>query len=111
MQSKDKLALQGIIESAEKIQHYTKGIISAEELRKKELITDACLINLVNIGEMVNRLSEEFIAKHNSIEWHKIRGLRNIIAHDYFGIDSEEIWSVIKIHVPKLKKFIKSRKF
>jgi uncharacterized protein with HEPN domain len=111
MPSKDKLAVQGILESIRKIKQYTKSIKTAEELRKDELVIDACLINLVNIGEMVNRLSDEFIEAHSSIDWHKIRGLRNIIAHDYFGIDPEEIWSVIKIHIPKLSKYLKPLRF
>ncbi len=59
---------------------------------------------------MVTRLSDEFTEKHHQIEWLKIKGLRNIIAHDYFGIDIEEIWSVINIYLPELKKFIKALK-
>lgn len=108
MQSKDKLALQGILESVNKITAYTKDIKTSDTFRQNDLIFDACLINLVNIGEMVNRLSDNFIEEHNSIEWHKIKGLRNIIAHDYFGIDYDEIWSVINNHLPRLKQFIDS---
>jgi len=106
MLSKDKLALQGILESIVKIALYTKSVSTVEDLRNNELVFDACLINLVNIGEMVNRLSDEFIEEHSAIEWHKIKALRNIIAHDYFGIDYDEIWSVINLHLPLLKQFI-----
>jgi uncharacterized protein with HEPN domain len=45
------------------------------------------------IGEMVDKLSEEIKRKHPEIEWIKIKGFRNIVAHDYFGIDAEEVWS------------------
>jgi uncharacterized protein with HEPN domain len=50
------------------------------------------LTNFVIIGEMVIRLSEDFKNQYPEIEWHKIKGLRNIAAHDYFGIDAEEVW-------------------
>jgi uncharacterized protein with HEPN domain len=42
------------------------------------------------------------------IEWHKIRGFRNLIAHDYFGIDVEEVWDIIKNKIPELKEFVKN---
>jgi uncharacterized protein with HEPN domain len=106
MLSKDTLALLGIIDSIVKITLYTKDIFTVEDLRRNELVFDACLINLVNIGEMVSRLSDEFTEAHSAIEWHKIKALRNIIAHDYFGIDYDEIWAVINIHLPSLKQFV-----
>ena len=61
------------------------------------------MMNIIIIGEMVTRLSEEFTQKFDHIEWHKIKGLRNIIAHDYFGVDAEEVWDIIKKHLPKLQ--------
>ena len=67
---------------------------------------DACLMHLVNIGEMASRLSDEILSDESLINWHKIRGLCNIIAHDYFGIDYREIWSVLSIHIPVLKRVI-----
>lgn len=52
---------------------------------------------------MVTRLSEEFIEKYNFVDWYKIKGFRNIVAHNYFGIDAEEVWDIIQNHLPKLK--------
>ncbi|MCK5516067.1 MAG: DUF86 domain-containing protein [Desulfobulbaceae bacterium] len=49
------------------------------------------------------RLSEPFIERFDHIDWRKIRGFRNIVAHNYFGIDAEEIWDIIQFHLPKLK--------
>lgn len=69
---------------------------------------DACLMNFVIIGESVLRLDSAFIDIHKEIEWHKIRGFRNLIAHDYFGIDVEEVWDIIKNKIPQLKIFITS---
>lgn len=103
---RDKLAFQSIIESINMIEQYTDGISGYEQFSKDSKTMDACLIHLLNIGEMVNRLSGNITTDETAIEWHKIRGLRNIIAHDYFGVDYREIWSIISIHIPKLKKVV-----
>jgi uncharacterized protein with HEPN domain len=47
-----------------------------------------------------------FLESHPQIEWHKIRGFRNLIAHDYFGIDVEEVWDIIQNKISGLKEFI-----
>lgn len=99
----DRLALVAIIESIEKILEYTTDIDSFEQFSQDSKTMDACLMHLVNIGEMATRLSEEMLCDENIVNWHKIRGLRNIIAHDYFGIDYREIWSVISIYIKTLK--------
>jgi uncharacterized protein with HEPN domain len=108
MLSKDTLSLLDIQASIEKISKYTFTIHSADELEQSEMNYDACLIHLINIGEMVGRLSEEFTTRHHAIEWHKIRALRNIIAHDYFGVDLDEIWSVLITKLPELRDYINS---
>ncbi len=50
--------------------------------------------NFEIIGEAANRLPEDFKNEHIEIDWHKIRGLRNRIVHNYFGIDYNIIWSI-----------------
>ena len=69
---------------------------------------DATMMNFVVIGEMVDKLSEDFKNHHPEIEWQKIKGFRNIVAHDYFGIDAEEVWQIIINKIPKLKTDIQS---
>ena len=64
---------------------------------------DAVMMNFIVIGEMVLRLSKEFIENHNQIEWFKIMGFRNTIAHNYFGIDAEEVWQILKDDLPQFK--------
>jgi uncharacterized protein with HEPN domain len=56
------------------------------------------------------RLDVHFIEINDQIEWYKIRGFRNLIAHDYFGIDIEEVWDIIQNKIPDLKQFISSLK-
>lgn len=57
-----------------------------ESFINDRLTTDAVLMHIIVIGECVNRLSEEFKEKHAKIDWFKIRGMRNKIAHDYLKI-------------------------
>jgi len=65
------------------------------------------MMNFVVIGEMIDKISDEFKKKHPEIEWIKIKGFRNIVAHDYLGIDAEEVWQLIRNKIPTLKSDIK----
>jgi len=65
------------------------------------------MMNFVVIGEMIDKLSDEFKKSHPEVEWIKIKGFRNIVAHDYFGIDAEEVWQLIKTKIPTLQSDIK----
>ena len=91
-----------IIEAAEKIESYTAEIRSADQFFSMTMVFDAAMMNFVVISESVSRLSDNFIKSHPEINWYKIKGLRNIIAHDYFGIDAEEIWQIINTDIPVL---------
>lgn len=88
-----KLLLEDILESAEKIISYTRGLTYEEFIVDSKTI-DAVVRNFEIIGEAANRLPDEFKELHNEIDWHKMRGLRNRIVHNYFGIDYIIIWSV-----------------
>jgi uncharacterized protein with HEPN domain len=101
-----ELALRTILESIDKIERFSLDLRSWQDLKKDEKTFDACLMNFVIIGESVLRLDSSFIETHKYMEWHKIRGFRNLIAHDYFGIDVEEVWDIITNKIPHLKGFI-----
>jgi uncharacterized protein with HEPN domain len=94
MQTKDQHCLEAIIEATDKILEYTSGFNSADEFDNDHLIFDATMMNFVVIGEMVEKLSEGFKKENSKVEWGKIKGFRNIVAHDYFGIDAEVYWAV-----------------
>jgi uncharacterized protein with HEPN domain len=103
MQTKDQHCLESIIEATDKILEYTSGFNSADEFDNDHLIFDATMMNFVVIGEMVNKLSDDFKIAHPELEWNKIKGFRNIVAHDYFGIDAEEVWQIVRNKIPGLK--------
>ncbi len=70
--------------------------------RDKILLIDAVIRNFEIIGEAANRIDPDFRTKNPEIEWTRIRGFRNRIVHDYFGIDYEIVWSVIEDYLDEL---------
>lgn len=108
MLSKDKQILQNIYESIDKIVFYIKDIKDADSFFDDQKTFDAVLMNFINIGEMVNKLSNKFKEQHSEIDWYKIKAFRNLVAHDYFGVDAEEVWQRIQNHLPELRLNIKT---
>ena len=105
--SKDKANLKSLLEAIQKIENFVEGVNSADEFFKLTEKFDAVLMNFIVIGEMVDRLSEDFKENNSQVDWRKIKGFRNIIAHDYLGVDAEEVWQIITNHLSKLKVKIK----
>lgn len=103
MLTKDHHCLESIIEAVDRIIEYTSGFDSADDFNNDYRNFDATMMNFVVIGEMVDKISDDFKKVHDNIEWIKIKGFRNIVAHDYFGIDAEEVWQIIKSKIPNIK--------
>jgi uncharacterized protein with HEPN domain len=80
-----KLLVSDILDSAHKILDYTAGQ-NFEDFKSDGKTVDAVIRNFEIIGETANRLPEEFKDSFPDIDWHRIRGFRNRIVHDYFGI-------------------------
>lgn len=109
MHIKDQNRLDSIHEAVLKIESYTSVFQNADQLNDNNIAFDATMMNFVIIGEMVNKLSVDFKNQYPEVEWQKIKGLRNIAAHDYFGIDAEEVWQIIHKYLTALKEFIEKR--
>jgi uncharacterized protein with HEPN domain len=106
MSEKNRGNLLAIKDSCSKIQRFTRDIRDADALFADEKTFDAVLMNFVIIGEAVDRLTEELKEQERQIPWTKIKGFRNIVAHDYFGVDAEEVWQIIKNNLPDLERGI-----
>ena len=96
-----KLLIDDIIESGTKILEYI-GDMDFESFLKDSKTVDAVIRNFEIIGEAANRLPEEFKDSYSSIDWHKIRGFRNRIVHDYMGIDYQIVWQIKEHFLPNL---------
>lgn len=69
---------------------------------------DAVVRNLEVIGEASKKIPTEIRTRYPSIEWKKISGLRDILIHEYFGIDIDIIWDIVKTEIPRLKASLKA---
>ncbi len=101
----DKLYLIHLSESIAKIESYLDGL-DLDDYMQNTLVQDAVLRNLQVLAESTQRLSEDFRKHHSEIEWYKIAGLRNILVHDYLGIDLETVWLVVTDYLPQLKSVV-----
>ena len=97
------LFLADIRESIARIERYSAGLDRAG-FEADEKTVDAVARNLEIIGEAARQLPEDFTRRNPQIEWRKIAGLRNRIVHDYFGLDLEIIWQIIRSDLPALKR-------
>jgi len=80
--------------------------LDLESFVENEMYTRAFSRSFEIIGEAVKNLSSDFREKHNKIEWKKISGMRDKIIHQYFNVDYELLWDVIKNKLPTIKKEI-----
>ena len=97
-----ELLLKDIEESIKKIKVYTKGM-SFEMFQNDDKTIDAVIRNFEIIGEAANRIPDEIKDKFTEVNWHRIRGFRNRIVHDYMGVDLEIIWEIIEKNIDELQ--------
>lgn len=100
----ETLYLEHILECINKINTYVKAGKSSFE--QVTLIQDGVISNLEIIGEATKRLSMDFREKYPAIPWKAIAGFRDILVHDYMGVDLDIVWEVIEKDLPALKELV-----
>lgn len=100
---KNQKIILKIINYIDSILKYTNSV-DYGEFRNNTMMVEACVFNLSQIGELVNKLDKEYVSKYPEIPWFKMRGLRNRIVHDYEGVNLNLIWEVIDMDIKILRE-------
>ncbi|MEP6712686.1 MAG: DUF86 domain-containing protein [Ferruginibacter sp.] len=102
----DKIRLQHVLDAIEEIETYLVEIDFSIFINNS-MMRFACIKQMEIIGEASNHISAEIKSTFSDIKWAQIVGMRNVFAHEYFGIDSSLVWEIIKNDIPELKAKIK----
>ena len=94
------LYLEDMLQSMERIEEYL-GNLDFSKFKMNYLVVDAIIRNFEIIGEASQKIPKNIQEKYPEIPWRKMYGLRNLIAHKYFGIDYEMIWEIAKKNLPQ----------
>ena len=90
-----RIRLQDILECISKIQTYTNGM-TLEQFEKDSLRVDAVIRNFEIIGEAASQIPTEIQRKYPDLAWFEMRGMRNLMVHEYFGVSLPIIWHTIR---------------
>ncbi len=104
MDNKDKQALKKILDHIGAVIGYCKNCISLDDFQADTMRVEACVFNLMQIGELAkSALSDEAKSLITTVSWKQIYGMRNRIVHGYSGVDMRIVWDTIHDDLPILK--------
>ena len=99
------LYLGHIRDAIDKIEHYISSV-TFKYFASNDMMIDAVVRELAIIGEATNNLSEAFRRSHPDIPFRDIIDMRNILIHDYTGVNTKVVWDTCKKNLPELKQFV-----
>lgn len=102
---RDLERLNHILEAIENVEKYSVDK-SFEDIKENNMIKHAIVWNIMIMGEAANKLTKDFCQNHPNTNWRGVTGMRNVLVHDYYNIDDEEIWNVLQKDIPVLKSQI-----
>lgn len=106
MKKDTSVFIKHILESIEKIEEFTKGV-SKKDFFDSVQLQDAVIRRVEIIGEATKNLPIRFRKKHPEVPWSEIARTRDKLIHDYFGVDLNLTWDIVKKDLPDLKKKVK----
>jgi uncharacterized protein with HEPN domain len=102
----DRLYLDHVLDCIRRINRYCGG--GEQTFRESELIQDAVLRNLQTLAESTQRISDRLKALHPEVDWRAIAGFRNVLVHDYLGINLARVWEIVSLHLPALESQVQA---
>jgi uncharacterized protein with HEPN domain len=102
--SRDQLYLQHVLEASLKVERYIT--VGYGEFMSESHWQDAVIRQLEIMGEAVKRLPIEITERRPDIPWRRIAGMRDVLIHNYMGVDVEAVWQVTEHDLPKLRRAI-----
>ena len=103
MSRSEKLFFNDVIDSVDLVEGYIRGK-TFEDFASSSLLQDGVLRRIEIIGEAVKNFSDETKEKHPDIPWKRIAGTRDVLTHEYFGVNLDRIWKTAEEDLPPLKK-------
>jgi uncharacterized protein with HEPN domain len=101
-----RLRVEDILDAIAKIERYLDGL-TFEQFQSDEKTIDAVVRNLEVIGEAVRHLMASSDELPHAIPWADIAGMRNILIHEYFGVDLTIVWATVTVDLPTLRSSLK----
>ena len=98
----DDFYLESIWKAIKSLEGYS--VVGRELFLSDQMRQDAVICRLGVIGEAVKRLSDEFRSKYQEVPWKPMAALRDVLVHNYFGVDLEIIWGILERDLPSLKE-------
>lgn len=96
-----RVRMQDILDAARKVVGHT-GEMDFNAFARDEWSIDAVLRNLTVIGEAAGHIPDDVCAQHPEVPWRDMRDMRNIVVHEYFGVDLTMVWSTVREDLPAL---------
>jgi uncharacterized protein with HEPN domain len=100
----DRLYLKHILDAIEKIETYIS--VGYDVFVSTSHWQDAVIHQLEIIGEATKRLSKQLCSQHPEVPWRRIAGLRDVLIHDYMGVDIKAVWEITRKDLPGVKKSV-----
>jgi uncharacterized protein with HEPN domain len=102
----DRVYLKHILRCIARIEEYTRG--GREVFFSSSIVQDATLRNLQTLAESTQRLSSDLKSRYPNVDWRALSGFRNVLVHDYLGIDLDYVYQSIRDQIPALKSAVQA---
>ena len=100
---RNDVVVEKMIQLIEKLEKYCDDV-TYDEFVNNEMLTEACIFNISQLGELTRKIDAEYEEAHPQIPWRQLYGLRNRIVHDYEGVNLKLVWEIIESDISSLKE-------